>query len=82
MNQPLERGEYIRIRAASGGEWCDGFVALASNGSKASVMVLLNGAVRAGSGVILNALPLTIDYDAQTVVSLLGDEYEIERQEL
>lgn len=74
----LVRGDYIRIRSTQGGEWCDAFVGLASEKQPSSVMLFLSGCVRAQHGIVTGALPLVIDYDAGTVTSLLGDEYEIE----
>jgi hypothetical protein len=42
-------------------------------------MLMLDGAVRSSSGgMFVNALPLTIDYAAETVTSLHGDAYDIE----
>lgn len=75
----LERGDYVRVRLNEGDEWTRAFVALASDADPSSVMLLFDGAVRtSGGGLIVGGLPLTIDYEAQTVSSLHGDDYEIE----
>jgi hypothetical protein len=61
---------------------CEAFVGLASPQERSSVVLFLKGAVRTSNGgMILNVLPLTVDYAAQTITSLLGDQYEIEVQE-
>ena len=77
----LTRGMYVRVRHVDdAGEWCPAFVGLASDTNPSSVMLLLflRDAVRASGGVIVGALPVTVDYDAETVTGLTGDEYEIE----
>jgi hypothetical protein len=76
----LKRGDYVRVRLVGwiDGEWTPAFVALASDTDPASVMLLFDGAVRASNGLIANSLPLTINYQAETVTSLMGDSYEIE----
>jgi hypothetical protein len=53
-------------------------VVLASNTNPSSVMLMFSGAVRAKSGLLVGGLNLSIDYQAETVESLLGDEYEIQ----
>ena len=76
----LKRGDYVRVRLSGHhDEWTQAFVALASDSDPSSVMLMLDGAVRVSSGgMFVNALPLTIDYGAETVTSLHGDSYEIE----
>ena len=75
----LKRGDYVRVRLSESGDWTPAFVAAASDSDPSSVMLLFDGAVRtSGGGLIVGGLPLTIDYGAQTVTSLLGDSYEIE----
>jgi hypothetical protein len=75
----LKRGDYVRVRLSDQDEWTQAFVALASDSNPSSVMLMLDGAVRASSGsMFVNALPLTIDYGAETVTSLRGDSYKIE----
>jgi hypothetical protein len=76
----LQAGNAVRIRYRESDEWVPAMVALASDTNPSSVMLLLNGAVRSAAGIIANALPLSIDYEAQTVISLFGDPYEIEVQ--
>jgi hypothetical protein len=76
----LQRGDYIRVRHRETDDWVPAFVALASDTNPSSVMLMFDGAVRSAAGIIANGLPLTIDYEAQTVVSLFGDFYEIEAQ--
>ena len=75
----LERGVYVRVRLMGDSDWCEAFVVLAGG---SSVALFLKGAVRTGSGgAIFNFLPLSINYEAQTVTSLFGDEYELEVHE-
>jgi len=75
----LKRGDQVRVRLdGSDDDWTPAFVALASDSDPAAVMVLFSGAVRAMTGVIAGGLPLTVDYEVETVVSLMGDFYEIE----
>lgn len=76
----LKRGDYVRLRLeGSTGEWTEGFVAMASDSDPSSVLLLFDGVVRAGSGLIAGGLPLTVDYAAETVYGVpLGDSYEIE----
>ena len=65
-------------------DWTYAFVALASDTDPSSVMLLFDGAVRAPrapGGLIAGGAPLSIDYEAETVVSLFGDSYELEVQE-
>jgi len=79
MTDRLKRGDYVRVRQSAGRDWTPAFVALASPSDPSSVMLMLDGAVLASSGgMFLNALPLTIDYTAETVTGLYGDSYEIE----
>lgn len=78
----LARGAHVRVRHVDDtGDWCPAFVALASDNSPSSVMLILGGMVRAGEGFMGGGLPLTVDYDTETATSLLGDEYEIEIEE-
>jgi hypothetical protein len=75
----LKRGDYVRVRLAENEDWTEAFVALASDSQQSSVMLMMNGAVRTSNGgLIANALPLTVDYEAGTIKSLFGDDYEIE----
>lgn len=74
----LKRGDYVRVRLNDGDDWTPAFVALASDSNPSSVMLMFDGAVRATGGFVANALPLTVDYAAGTIISLLGDSYEIE----
>jgi hypothetical protein len=76
----LRRGDYVRVRYRDSDDWVPAFVALASDNNPSSVMLLFVGAVRSANGIIANGLPLSIDYEAQTVVNLFGDSYEIEVQ--
>jgi hypothetical protein len=74
----LKHGDRVRVRQRSTDDWTDAAVAVASDKQPASVMLLLDGPVRAGGGVVSNGLPLTIDYEKETVTGLFGGEYEIE----
>jgi len=73
----LAVGNRVRMRlAGSSDEWCYGVVALAGG---SSVAILFNGMVRTiDGGYAGGVLPITVDYEAQTVVTLWGDEYDIE----
>lgn len=73
----LEPGDYVRLRRDKGDDWAEGFVALASG---TSVFVITSGIVRAGGGLLTGGVPLTVDYEKQTVTGLTGDNYEIEVQ--
>jgi len=78
---PLEQGDRIRIRLVGDPEWSYARVALASPisaDSTQSVGLFLESPVRSGSGILIGALPLTVNYSAETTTSLLGDQYEIE----
>jgi hypothetical protein len=71
----------VRVRlAAADQEWCYATVVLASAGNPSSVLLMVDsgGLVPKSSGGFLNALPLSVDYDSETVRSLFGDDYEIE----
>jgi hypothetical protein len=76
----LHRGEHVRVRRDATDEWAEAFVALATDGDPASIMLMGEGlVVRVGtSGFILDALPLTIHYAEETARGLTGDEYAIE----
>lgn len=78
MSDRLKRGDYVRVRLSESGDWTPAFVAVASDSDPSSVMLLFDGAVRSATGLLVGGLPLTINYGAQTVTSLLGDSYEIE----
>lgn len=79
MTPRLQRGHRVHVRHSDdGGDWCPAIVALASDTNPSSVALILMGAVRGGSGIIAGTLPLTVDYDAETVVGLTGDSYEID----
>ena len=81
----LNAGDVVRIRlAGSEDEWCEAAVGIANSGNPSSVGLYLHGALRTpgmAGGFVLGAAPLTIDYEAETVISLWGDFYEIEVQE-
>lgn len=76
----LKRGEWIRVRETGGEVWSRAVVAVVGEGSPCSVALVLLDPVRCQGGIILNALPLTVDYEAQTVRGLFGGAYEIEVQ--
>jgi hypothetical protein len=79
MTDRLKHGDYVRVRLNEHDEWTEAVVALASDANPSSVMLLLDGAVRdSWGGFIAQALPLTIDYGAESVTSLFGDSYELE----
>jgi hypothetical protein len=75
----LRRGYFVRVRrAGTSDEWCPAMVALASDNGQ-SVGLVLNGAVSAAQGYITAFLPLTVDYEEETVKGIVtDDEYEIE----
>jgi hypothetical protein len=76
----LSQGQRVRVRLeGSSDEWCNGQVVVASDGNPSSVGLLVEGMVRSSSGGwIGGGLPLVVDYEEETVRSLLGDLYEIE----
>lgn len=81
MTDRLQRGNYVRVRMEGDAEWIPAFVALASPSNPSSVMLMINGLVRAPGGYVGHALPLTINYESESVSGLLGGSYEIEVQE-
>ena len=74
----LKRGDFVRVRYRETDEWTQAFVGLASDSDPSSVMLLFDGAIHASGGLLMGALPLSVNYERQTAVSLLGDDYEIE----
>jgi hypothetical protein len=75
----LSVGEHIRVRLEGSSEWTFGVVAVASDVNPQAVVLALDGVVRAPHRALVgNILPLTIDYDKETVISLVGGYYEIE----
>lgn len=79
MDYRLKRGDIVRVRHVDDTEWCGASVVAASATNPQSVGLMLDGAVRDGhGGLIAQALPLFVDYQTQTVTSLVGDEYEID----
>jgi hypothetical protein len=78
MSERLKTGQRVRIRSTvAGGDWAEGVVALAS-GNGESVGLLLDVPVRIPAGIIGGALPLLIDYEAETVEDLFGNSYVID----
>lgn len=78
MTDRLKSGDRVRVRLDDDDDWTPAVVALASDSDPSSVMLLLSCAVRAKEGWIAKGLPVMIDYQAEQVVSLWGDIYEIE----
>jgi len=91
----LKFGDHVRVRLAvvrrdrgpaiSSAEWNEGIVTVAGNHrnpAKASVLIMGEGFRGPDGALLLNGLPLTIDYVTGTVTGLLGGEYEIEYGEL
>ncbi len=80
----LHKGEPVRVRAAgTDDEWMNALVVLSSENGR-SVALALQGMVRAGAGhmaYVGNFLPLSVDYERETVTSPMGDEYELEVME-
>jgi hypothetical protein len=78
----LKRGDCVRVRLEGRtDDWTPAFVGLASDSNPSSVMLMLTGIVRAKEGWIAERLPLSIDYEAETAISLWGDSYELEISE-
>ena len=77
----LKRGDFVRIRRAGRGvpckDWCTATVVLASPNGK-SVLLALNGFVRARlrGTYARDVMPLVVD--AELVTDLSGTEYEVE----
>jgi hypothetical protein len=80
MSGGLRKGQLIRIRMLGrADDWCRARVAeLSTTGDERSVILELNDMVRCPSGFISGALPITVNYKAETVEGLMGGEYEIE----
>jgi hypothetical protein len=79
----LKRGDIVRVRlAGTDDDWTTAEVALASESNPSSVMLeLIDGVVRTpNGGLFIGGLPLTVDYEAETVESLVGDYYDIDIQ--
>ena len=76
----LSAGDWVRVRlAGSHDEWCPALVATVSDTQPQSVAFELHGFVRSRAGAIVGiVLLVTIDYERETVTSVMGDEYEVE----
>jgi hypothetical protein len=80
--RPLRKGLVVRLRlAGSHDEWCAGFIELASDNGKSISVTLVGGMVRGARGMYGGIIPLSVDYEAETVEALWGDEYEMEVDE-
>lgn len=81
MITKLAYGERARVRQIDDDEWCEGRVIMASTNIKPqqSIGIALESAVRAGDGIIAGVLPLSVNYEDETVQGLTGDMYEIDR---
>lgn len=78
MSHVLKKGDMVRVRLmGTEDEWCWAVVEIASVDGR-SVALNLKGMVHGGGGVIAGMLPLNVDYEAETVTNLFGDEYEME----
>jgi len=79
MPDKLQKGMRVQIRlAGSADEWCPAIVWVATDNGK-SIALALEGGVRASGGWVAGAIPLLVDYEAQTVRSIFGhDEYEVQ----
>lgn len=80
----LTKDAQIRIRRrSSSDDWTEALVAVASSGPgvEQSVMVLLDGAVRAAHGIVAGCLPITVNYETEAVTGIDGQEYEVEVSE-
>lgn len=73
----LEPGDEIRLRLAPEDDWTEAGVLMVSPNGK-SLLVSLDGLIKCGSGIAHGKLPLSADYEAGTISSLLGDRYEVE----
>lgn len=79
MSERLTKGQIVRCRSAE----CSlmGTVLMVSEGNVQSVAVRLDdiGAVRVNDGLMItDVLPLTINYETETVSDLWGNEWEID----
>ena len=79
MNR-LVKGQRVRLRlAGTDDDWTRGIVIVASGGNPQSVGLMVEGVLRASDGAwVGGGFPLTIDYERETVKSLINDEYEFE----
>lgn len=76
----LQKDDVVRVRLiheSPEDEWTMGKVLLVSPNGE-SVVIQLDGMVRAAGGFIGGFLPISINYETETVTSLLGDPYEID----
>jgi len=78
MTDQLHTGQRVRVRRDSTDEWAQAAVALASSNGRSVMLLLLDLPVRGAGGLIAGALPLIVDYEAETVTSIFGDPYQIE----
>lgn len=76
----LTEGRRLRVRRLdTDDEWCEGHVVLASSNGKSVAVELRGGMVRTRDGGLIGCvLPLSVDYEQQTVTGLEGTEYEVE----
>ena len=77
----LKTGDTVRIRPAASteNEWSRGMVVMASENGRSIAVVADEHVMRTSTGTWLGGtIPLSIDYEAETVTDLVGNEYEIE----
>lgn len=72
----MMRGEFVRIRRKGDDGWTRGMVTLASENGK-SIVIMMDGAVHAGDGVLVGVVPLSVDNGVITGL-FFPDEYEVE----
>lgn len=78
MTLVLKRGDYVRVRCRGDTEWTQCLVTLSSPNHK-SLIVMFNGAIRAGNGFLMAVLPLSYEPDTDRFVGVVSlDEYEVE----
>lgn len=80
MSTQFQKDDRVRVRRDPGDNWCWARVALVSENGKSIGLWLGEGAVRAGDGMILRALPLMVEDDG-TIRGLTGDVYTMEKTE-
>jgi hypothetical protein len=77
MSSVFQKNDRVRVRRDPSDEWCPASIALVSENGK-SIGLWLDGMVRAGDGMILQALPLIVEDDG-TIRGLTGDVYTLEK---
>ena len=77
----LKTGDTLRIRPAGSteNEWARAVVMLASENGRSVAIAADEHFMRTSTGTWIGGIiPLSIDYEAETIADLLGNKYEVE----